>query len=324
MKENTKYNLCTFFDRNYLYKGLALYKSLEKTSIKFVLWILCTDEETYKILKKLSPRHVKLIKLREVENKKLLKAKKNRSRTEYSLTLKPAFIHHLLNNNPGIKNIYYVDADIVFFQSAKMVFDQAGKASIAISPHDFPAHLRGRERRAGKYNAGAIYFKNDKEGLNCLNHWKKQCIDWCYWKVENGKMGDQMYLDKWPKLYNKIKIFDHKGINLAPWNIKKYKLSNKKSHIYVDGDKLIFYHFHQFTILSNQRFLPSFLHKMSQKAILYIYKPYEKLINSSIQEVNKEFPNFSYGVSTQTKTDIVIRWIKYKTSYIYWALLSLI
>jgi hypothetical protein len=323
MSKSTKYNLCTFFDRNYLYKGLVLYKSLKRTTKNFVLWILCTDEESYLILKKLRLKHAHLTKLEEVENKELLQVKKDRSKAEYSLTLKPAYVDYILRNNKSIKDIYYVDSDIAFFQNAKYVFELAEKASIAISPHDFPISLRGREKRAGKYNAGAIYFKNDKESLTCLNRWRKQCIKWCYWKVENGKMGDQMYLDEWPKLYKKIKIFNHKGINLAPWNIKKYKLSKKRGDIYVDGDKLIFYHFHQFKILSNQRFLPSHLHKIPKKALFYIYKPYEKLINSSIQEVKKEFSNFSYGINTQTKTDIVKRWIIHETSYIYWMLLSL-
>ncbi len=323
MNKKPRYNLCTFFDRNYLFKGLALYKSLRKTSSNFTLWILCTDKKTYGVLNKLNLKHVKLKRLEDIENKDLLEAKSNRSKAEYSLTLKPAYINYLLKTNKDIKDIFYVDSDIAFFQNAKCIFELADKASIAISPHDFPTHLRGRERRAGKYNAGAIYFKNDEEGLDCLNHWKKQCIDWCYWKVESGKMGDQMYLNRWPKFYKKIKIFDHKGINLAPWNIKKYRLSKKKGDIYVDGDKLIFYHFHQFKILSNQRFIPSLLHKMPKKALSSIYKPYEKLISSSIQELKKEFPNFSYGIDTQTKTDIVKRWIMHKTSYIYWVLLSL-
>ena len=43
-------NFCTLFDSYYLDKGIALYKSLERVSNDFMLFIFCFDERSYDIL----------------------------------------------------------------------------------------------------------------------------------------------------------------------------------------------------------------------------------------------------------------------------------
>lgn len=47
-------NFCTLFDSYYLDKGIALYKSLERVSNDFMLFIFCFDERSYDILSELS------------------------------------------------------------------------------------------------------------------------------------------------------------------------------------------------------------------------------------------------------------------------------
>ena len=90
----------TYFDRHYLIRGLALYRSLLRHSPPFRLWILCLDEETFTILSKLQFEHVELIRLSELEraDPALLAVKPTRRGVEYYWTCTAAFLGHLFEH----------------------------------------------------------------------------------------------------------------------------------------------------------------------------------------------------------------------------------
>ena len=46
-----------------------------------------------------------------------------------------------------------------------------------------------------------------------LKWWQEKCIDWCHDYPDNGRLGDQKYLDEWPKLFRKyIHISKYKKV----------------------------------------------------------------------------------------------------------------
>ena len=111
-------------------------------------------------------------------------------------------------------------------------------------------------------------------------------------------MGDQKYLDEWPALYPDCHIINHTGAGVAPWNYSQYSFSfGPNKNILVEGVPLIFYHFHQFQILSNGKFdrISSFYtNECSEPA--YIYSIYEEALKDLIKLVRDILPGFSSGL----------------------------
>ena len=252
------YIFCTLFDSGYLSRGLALYYSLESYCKKFHLYIFAFDNIIYEILIGLKLKSATIISLSEFEDKQLLQVKQSRNRAEYCWTSTSSTILYCLVNF-DIDHCTYLDADLYFFSSPQPIFEEIGNASIALTKHNY-TKIYDQSLTSGMYCVQFVYFKNDKEGLNALKWWRNSCIDWCYARLENGKFGDQKYLDDWTERFSNVHIITHLGAGVAPWNIQQYVLLNydtlplqyleKKNNKYFS---LIFYHFHnlRFNVKNN-------------------------------------------------------------------------
>lgn len=289
------FNFCTLFDKNYLFKGLTLYNSLLGHCESFTIWILCMDNTTFEILDQFKLKNVILIRIEDFEDDELKKIKSTRSVAEYCWTLTPSLPLYILKNNPKLDIISYLDADLFFYSDPEPIFDEFGNNSIMIIEHRFPQKLKHLEIN-GIYNVQMVTFRNDDEGLKCLNWWREKCNEWCYYRLEDGKLGDQKYLDDWPVRFNNVCVLQHKGAGLAIWNIVQYKITNINGRTYVDDDPLIFYHFHGFHLLDNDGYdFGEGIYHLSNENINIIYKPYIEEIKSSIAQVRNISPEFNFG-----------------------------
>src|SRR5262249_28408048 len=88
----------------------------------------------------------------------------------------------------------------------------------------------------------------------CLRWWRQRCLEWCYDRLEDGKFADQKYLDDWPSRFPGVVVLRHKGANLAPWNVARYKIRRHKGTVLIDSDPLICYHFHSLKIVTPHLF----------------------------------------------------------------------
>jgi hypothetical protein len=238
-------HFCTYFDHNYLPKGLTLYTSLrEHCGDSFRLWVLCLSRECYTALKDLNYPHLHPVPLEDLEksDQELLRIKSTRTIIEYYFTCTPCFPLFLLRQNPDIDLITYLDSDLFFFHSPEPVFQEIGTSSIAIIPHRFSPERQILERY-GIYNVGWLSFRNDTPGLNCLEWYRSRCLEWCFDRYEDGKFADQKYLDHWPQQFPGVCVLQHKGANLALWNIINYAIQDTNQGLFVDEVPLIFYHF---------------------------------------------------------------------------------
>ena len=117
-------------------------------------------------------------------------------------------------------------------------------------------------------------------------------------------MGDQKYLDSWPADFGAVHILQHVGGGVAPWNFGQYEFrKNGDGLILVDGVPLIFYHFHQFQILSNGRFNRiSGAYKRLGREPESVYVEYEEAISRTLENVRQIRPGFSAGIKPALQT----------------------
>lgn len=291
-----KFHFCTLFNANYLIKGVTMIRSLQANCPSANIYVLCMDARTQEVLTKLNISNVHLIALSELEDDDLLSVKNERGVAEYCWTLSPCLPHYILKNFKDVNFITYLDADLYFYSSVEPLFREIGNSSIAIIEHRFTERLKNQEVK-GRFCVEWVSFRRDEEGLACLERWREQCIEWCFYRLEEGKMGDQKYLDPWPDQYSNCHILIHNGAGIAPWNYAQYNIScGPNEALLINEDPLIFYHFHQFQILENGSFnrLSSFYTEEAPAPDL-IYSRYELAINETISDLRTYFPNFFSG-----------------------------
>jgi hypothetical protein len=253
------YHFCTYFDRHYLIRGLALYRSLKANAGPFTLWVLCFDDFTYATLAKMGLPELRPISLKEFEHadEALLTAKPTRTLIEYFFTCSPSWIRYLLNKLPDAADVItYLDADLFFYSSPAPIFEELGNESILIIGHRFPERLKHLEK-FGTYNVGFLSFRKDQYARECLDWWRERCLEWCYDRLEDGRFADQKYLDEWPSRFQHVVVAKNKGANLAPWNWARYRIEVSNNAATIDGESLIFYHFHGLKLLNRWLYEPA-------------------------------------------------------------------
>jgi hypothetical protein len=230
------------------------------------------------------------IRLEEVENgdPSLLDAKRSRSTVEYYFTCTPALPLFLLNRYENIDRITYLDADLFCFSNPSAFFSEIEAHSISIVPHRFHPRLNRLAIR-GLYNVGFLSFRRDENALSCLKAWRQQCIEWCYDREEDGRYADQKYLDAWPSRFEGVVALDNKGVNLGPWNVSDYEISYDRNRVLVEGQTLLFFHFHGLREITPWLYDPNltvFRGKMTRAAREWIYAPYIQTLRQVKQDLD--------------------------------------
>ena len=73
------------------------------------------------------------------------------------------------------------------------------------------------------------------------------------------------------------------GTGVAPWNINSFIIKFYKNQLYINSNKLIFYHFHGLRIIGQNLILHGLADygvKINKMITRYIYKPYIKSLLS--------------------------------------------
>lgn len=281
---------CSILTKYRLYQFIALFRSMQSTMGKFKFFVLCMDTETYEILNGINPGNMVLIKLNSLENERLLDAKANRGMNEYCWTLKPVLLRYVLDNNEDIERVTYMDADLYFFNTPEIIFNEHEQCSILLSKHDFFDVYKHVEIECGIYNSGFMSFKSDENSRKCLDWWKEKCIEWCFDRLEDGKFGDQKYLEQMGTLFEGVSDIKTPGTNVAPWNQEKYRIEKVDGEVRINGSKLIFYHFCGFRIINANEYALTV--GFSNTLLPGIHDVYLQEIKKVMADMSEAYPDF--------------------------------
>ena len=238
---------CTYFDRNYVGRGLTLYRSLARLDPGVEMWALCFDDLAMDAVRRLGQPGFRPVALADLEREDtgLRPAAQGRTPLEYYFTCTPSWIAYVLARcRPGAL-VAYVDADVLFFSDPSPLFDEMGIATAGVIPHGFPEHLTFLEC-CGLYNVGCVIVRNDHTGRAIVADWRARCIEWCHDYEDDGRYADQKYLDAWPSQFPGVHVMRHPGAGLGPWNWMARAIDLGPEVPLVDGHSLIFYHYHAF------------------------------------------------------------------------------
>lgn len=275
-----------------------MYESLKEHSSDFHLYIFAFDDLSEKILRDLKLEYTTVISLTEFETDELLEVKKGRSKAEYCWTCTPSVISYVFEKF-NTSDCTYIDADLLFYSDPSVLIkemEENGK-NVLITEHRYSFLPRlYEEKRAGRFCVQFMTFINEGNSLFVLDIWRKQCIDWCFARHEDGKFGDQKYLEEWPVKYDNIHILEHQGGGVAPWNQQKYCLYSKnkniKGRLKLSFQKfdLVFYHFQYVKYLGDRSYDAGW-YLLSKNNIKLLYLPYIR----QIERIEKEITMINAG-----------------------------
>jgi len=249
---NKKLNFCTLFDSNYLSRGHVMLRSLFKMESRAFVYVFAFDEICESVLKSWNHPRLQVISLSEFEDDELLAVKPTRSPAEYCWTCTPSVIRFCLKKY-NLDACTYIDADLFFFSSPKILFEEMGDKSVLITEHRYTPEF-DQSKACGIYCVQFMCFKSDECGLKVLEWWRSACLDWCYEIIEEDRFGDQKYLDDWLDRFKGVHSLQHLGAGVAPWNIQQYEIFKNENVLFIKKDHdvfpVVFYHFQDFKRLS--------------------------------------------------------------------------
>jgi hypothetical protein len=113
--------------------------------------------------------------------------------------------------------------------------------------------------------------------------------------VEDGKFGDQKYLDDWQSRFRGVHVLKHFGGGVAPWNVQQFTIvADEKNRLFVREKRIknvlpiVFFHFHGVKFFAgNVVQLSGALYELDEDVKRLLYAPYISTLKKISGEVKK-------------------------------------
>ncbi|MEH6470963.1 MAG: hypothetical protein V7752_06895 [Halopseudomonas sp.] len=238
------------------------------------------DDETYDLLSNLALPNVHLLQLRVLETDELKRVKPSRTKGEYCWTLTPFTPRFVFEADSSVSRVTYLDADVWLRKKTDAIFIEfeASKKHVLITDHGYaPEH--DQSASSGQYCVQFMTFTRAGEVVR--KWWELRCIEWCFARHEDGKFGDQKYLDDWPERFaNQVHVLDNKELVMAPWNATRFPYGNS-----------VLWHFHGLRLFrkwGGQLAANLGAYPIPEPAINYVYRSYIDDLREAVDMLSKK------------------------------------
>ena len=285
-------NFITLYDKNYMSRGIVLYESLKKHCEDFTMYVLAMDDVVASYLPSLGYGNLKVVTVADIKEMYpvLVRLEKERTRGEFSWTLSSFSIQYALRKF-NLDSCIYVDADTCFYNNPELLLKECGEKSVLITEHNYTPEY-DQSDTSGKFCVQFMYFKNNSDGNKVLEYWRSKCEAWCYNRMEDGKFGDQKYLDDWESRFEGI-VYNCRniGCGVAPWNIQKYDFSVENGTYFVTErvtkikKPVVFFHYHALLEIAERKWVLS-QYRLTENDKKLFFEPYIK----ELYKIEEKYP----------------------------------
>lgn len=228
---------------------------------------------------------------------------------EFNTAVKPFYFEYLFTKYPEVDRIYYLDPDLCFYQSPKVMDIEWGDGEILLTPNlihtnSKPSTGELASLRHGMFNLGFLGLRRGAESFRLIQWWKERLKEYCRIDKCNGIFVDQKWMDLAPLFFVKIKSVKNPGWNMAWWNFSERELLMPEIGYAVNhlDTPLVFFHFSGFkpnNAYYTERLKENNLKETENEALSALYEDYGKIL---LKNGYKKFSNFKSSLKFRDDT----------------------
>ncbi len=305
-----KHYYYSIYRKDYLYKGIVLYESMKRHDGNFKFFLICMEEESVELLKKMKLIDLIPISIKDIEeyDKRIPELKVQRGEKTYIWTAKASVPLYLFDHYKEMDHVLWVDGDTEFMSDTEPIYEQWGDYSVLLTEEKFDGEYEYLGHMVGFYNTGFMGFKNDEIGIKVLNYFKDRLQEWKNSEEEQGNWNDQLYVDDWTEKFPNIGVVKHNGINLTPFiasrinNEQKGFVNFREGKPYIKDTPIVLYHFMALKYYDGNEFdLCYYWMRFDMQTVKKLYIPYFNKCNEAYARIRAIEPDFYPSISHKGK-----------------------
>lgn len=240
----------TICSNNYLAQAKTLGDSILKFNPDYKFIICLCDKKSQKVDYSFFEPHV-LVEVSDIGIEKFAEMNDRYNIIELNTSIKPFVFDYLYKVYSDADFVMYFDPDTCVFDCLKSIEDELEDNSILLTPHictpiepDGKMPTENTFTQYGLYNLGFLATKRSINTVELLNWWMRRLEINCYSKPQEGIFVDQLPMNFAPIFFEKVRVSNNLGLNMAPWNLHERELTIENGHYFVnERHPLCFYHF---------------------------------------------------------------------------------